>query len=113
MSALSTTDPAVAAAMARCLTARILEPIHRTTTRHPRWCGWCEYPIAELRDAVDEFNQWADFSARHRTGGRLVVRSFSELAPTEQERRVTEAQGFEDEPEAAPIIEEEVPWLPA
>lgn len=113
MSALSTTEPAVAAAMARCLTARVIDPVHRATVRHPRWCGWCEYPMPELRAAVDEFNQWADFSDRHRTSRRHVVRAFSELSPAEQERRVIEAQGFEAEAATPPTVEEDVPWLSA
>ena len=99
-SSLRTEDPAVAAAMGRCLVARSLakegEPF-KPMERHPRTCGWCVYPRAELHAAMDEFKDWAAFDDRHATSGRHATRTFThELSRAEQEARIVEAQAFEE-----------------
>lgn len=125
MTALSTEDPAVAAAMGRCLLARSLkvrDQAFRPTLRHPRECGWCPYPLDELQAAVIEFNNWAEFDDVHRTSGRHRTRTFTELRPADQEALITAAQALVDEapPEPEPVpppappaadAEEEISWL--
>lgn len=121
---LATTDPAIAAAMGRCLTARVLSPDHPFTERHPRPCGWCEWPTAELRAGLDAYNDWAAPVGRTHRSGRHVPRVFAELRQAEQEALIVEAQAFPEqepasdpepvqvvEPSATPVIEEENAWV--
>lgn len=101
MTALRTEDPAVAAAMGRCLTARSLArkgEAFGATTRHPRTCGWCDYPADELQAAVIEFRNWAEFNDRLGTSGRHATRAFShELSREQQEALIVAAQAFVEE----------------
>lgn len=86
-------DPAAAGAASRCLIARSVSD-RGTTTAHPRACGWCDYPLADLRRMVDGFNEWAEYSARSNTFGHHELRVFAELPRDEQERQITAAQAF-------------------
>lgn len=97
MSAFTTQDPAVAVAMAHCLTARTLDPGHRVTKSHAFECGWCDYPEREIRKALDEFNAWADFSTKHGTSGQVLIRRFNDLPPAERERQIATAQALGNE----------------
>jgi hypothetical protein len=92
-------EPAEAYAAARCLASRSYH--ERTTARHSRRCGWCDYPTETLDAMVTGFNQWADFSEKHGTSGRGDVRAFQALPSERQEELIVEAQAFE--PEAAGI----------
>lgn len=93
-------EPAEAVAAARCLAARTTDrpPI---TTSHPRACGWCDYQLGELRQLVEGFNEWADYSNRSHTFGRHELRVWAELPRDEQELRIVAAQAF-PEPGAPP-----------
>lgn len=104
--ALATQDPAMALAMTRCLTARSVSGNGRTFA-HPRPCGWCPYPIEELRRGVDAFNTWAGYDERSGISARHVVRSFNALPHGERERQIVEAQAFEPEPVRPPEPEAE------
>ena len=118
---LRTEDPAVAAAMGRCLLARSLRSgaqSFRPTQRHPRECGWCDYPIEVLQAALIEFNTWAEYDDRRSTSGRHPTRTFAELARDEQERLITVAQALVDAKAPAPadapaetVQEDEISWL--
>jgi hypothetical protein len=92
---LATHDPAVAAAMGRCLTARSFRD--RVTRYHLRTCGWCDYPTDELRAGVEAFTRWAQFDDRVATSGRHTVRAFAhDLRDEEREALVVAAQAFEE-----------------
>lgn len=116
--ALETHDPAEAIAMGHCLTARTLDPKTAVTDRHPRACGWCEYPTVELQRGIEAFERWAELEDRRGalTSARHIVRSFRELPRVEQERRVAIAQSFDDEPEPklglGPAVEAVAPTTP-
>lgn len=109
-------EPAVAAAVARCLAARVRDPERRLTVTHPRTCGWCAYPTAEIDRMLAGWNEWAGFDPRKGTYGRHEARVFQALPRAEQEQLVTAAQDLEPEPmpplPATPADEEEapVPW---
>ncbi len=123
--ALRTEDPAVAAAMGRCLLARSIArqgEDFAPTQRHPRACGWCDYPVPELEAAVREFNTWAEYDDRRSTSGRHATRAFThDLSREQQEALIVAAQAFVDEPVTVavppapdveePIEEEEISWL--
>lgn len=93
---LFTEDPAVAGAMARCLLARTLDPKRRVTDRHPRACGWCDYPTEELRAGVEAFNEWAGFDDRSGSSRRHPTRAFNDLHREEQDALITAAQVLVD-----------------
>lgn len=108
-------EPAAAVAASLCLIARDRDGV---TTRHPRRCGWCDYPEADLRAMVDGFIAWADPDEKRRTYGRHAARVFAELSATQQAALVAEAQGFEPEPTTPATTspadepqEETVPWM--
>lgn len=109
-------DPAAAVAAGLCLTARAVDRDARTT-RHPRRCGWCDYPTHELQRMVDGWNEWAAPNERRGTYGRHEARAFQGLSRTEQLRQVLAAQAFDPEPmpavspPQADDQEEDVPWL--
>lgn len=115
------TDPAAAIAAARCLAARNLPGTARTLRTHPRACGWEDYETDALRKLVDSFNEWSDYSDRHRTSGRHDVRAWAELPRLEQERRIVAAQAFPEvveappppvpDPVPEPAAEDEQAWL--
>lgn len=112
-------DPAAAAAVGRCLIARSIDD-RGETTAHPRPCGWCDYPLEDLRRMADGFNEWAAYSQRSNTFGHHELRVFGELPRDEQERRIVEAQAFPPLEEPKPVavtppahdVDEEGPaWL--
>jgi hypothetical protein len=89
--------PADAIAASRCLIARSIAG--GTTADHPRKCGWCSEPIADLRSLVAGFNDWAAYRPTGKTGGtseRHEVRLFMELPRDEQRQLIEEAQALED-----------------
>lgn len=63
--ALADDDPAVMQAIGRCaawrLRAKLPGPLLLDSAAHPRPCGWCEYPVAELLRACD----WATITSRY------------------------------------------------
>ncbi len=106
-------DPPSAVAASLCLLARSLSD-RAVTSRHPRPCGWCDYPVAELRAMVDDLNEMT-FDPK---SGRYLThdaRAFSELPRARQATLVAEAQSFEPEPMTAPTpapADEETPsWM--
>lgn len=92
------TDPAAAAAAAKCWLARSPHtegtPLERMIgAHHPRVCEWCHFPLQTLIDYLVEFNAWAGFVADHH-GERYTepeVRRFQSLDRAEQRRRVHRA----------------------
>lgn len=98
-------EPASAIAAGICLTARILAD--GRTERHPRPCGWCDYPPDALQRMVDGFNAWAGWSERTHTYQRHDARVFAELKPATQAAMVLEAQAFPAP--AEPVAEAETP----
>jgi hypothetical protein len=109
-------EPAAAIAAGYCVAARSLTTDGRTT-RHPRPCTWCDYPLSVLAPMVEGFNAWAqpkDQGQGH-VYGRHDVRVFSELPRDEQERLVLEAQGLTPDvgqggsnPSTEPVSEDRV-----
>lgn len=99
-------DPAVAVAVGHCLGARSVATETRpaVTERHPRPCGWCDYPLEDLRRMLEGWNQWAEYNARSNTFGHHELRIWTELPRAEQEARVLAAQAF---PELAPVASPE------
>ncbi len=96
-------EPASAIAAGLCLTARTITTDGRTA-RHPRPCGWCDYPIDDLRKLIDGFNAWAGWSERSHSYERHEARVFAELKVAEQMALVLEAQAFPaEEPVEAPV----------
>lgn len=118
MTALATNEPAVAAAMGRCLTARSLSAKDAITARHPRPCGWCDYPRELLDGAVREWTARAEFD-RNQGTDTSGYRTFRRLDPDEREQLIRAAQELmPDEPASIAIAtppanapEEESPWL--
>ena len=92
-------DPASAVAASLCVGARMPGGTG-ATRRHPRRCGWCDWPPAELSRMVEAFNLTAGRDERRGTWARHDVRVFTSLPRAEQEALVAATQGFE--PEAAP-----------
>jgi hypothetical protein len=97
-------EPASAVAAGICIAARTIgSPPGILRGRHPRPCGWCDYPVDELRRLVDEHNAWAGFSERSRTYERHDARVFAELPAATQAELVLAAQDFPAlEPEPQP-----------
>lgn len=95
-------EPEMAIAAGRCLTARSLATPTRgaITVRHPRPCGWCDWPLEDLRRMVDGFNTWAGYVARANTYAHHELRVWQEKPAAEQEALIVAAQAFEDEPTA-------------
>lgn len=91
-------EPAVARAIDRCLAARSLADRRGPVTRvHPRPCGWCDYPLDELRRLLEGFNAWAGWDERRRTYERHDVRVWAEAArrdPAAAEAAICSAQDF-------------------
>lgn len=77
-------DPQAAVAAAICHLSRETSPI-AVSERHPVRCGWCDWPLPELRRLVAEF----DTTTRPVTQFRL-------LPAAAQRKLVTEAQAIED-----------------
>ena len=97
------TEPEVAVAIGRCVTARSLATVTRqVTSQHPRRCAWCDYPLAELARMVEGYNAWAGYSERSGTYQRHEARVFAELPRDEQVRRIVAAQGLESE--SQPVV---------
>lgn len=92
-------EPAAAIAAAICIAARTLDSV----ARHPRPCGWCDWPLEELRRMVDGFNTWAGYDERRGTYRQFDAQVFQGLPHSEQERRIVEAQALKPmEPIAPP-----------
>lgn len=87
-------EPAAAVAAGICLVAR--EFNDGRDRRHPRPCGWCDYPLEVLRSMVDGFNAWAGFDERKGTYTRFEARQFQGLPHRQQSELVLEAQSFPD-----------------
>lgn len=98
---MTITDPASAAAAARCLAARVRDAQRWLTTEHPSRCGWCDYPTDVLAPMIDGFWQRAGFDQRQHTDLSGVV-GFESLPRDAQRARITAAQQLEDEPPPAP-----------
>jgi hypothetical protein len=95
-------EPEAAIAASLCMTARIVSR-HGVSERHPRRCGWCDYPIETLRQLVDGFNEWAGYQEKTGTYREHEARRFQGLPRSEQLRLITEAQAFPpDEPVPMP-----------
>jgi hypothetical protein len=109
-------DPASAVAAALCASARMPGGTG-TTRRHPRRCGWCDYPVRELAAMVAAFNQVAGRDERRGTWARHDVRVFTGLPHDAQVAQVAAAQEIEPMGAAAARPadggapeEESVPW---
>lgn len=99
-------DPAMAAAIAKCLIAR-LEPKSRITAQaHPMQCRWCKYPFVKLGEALDEFNQWAGWLGLDQPPGNQdpdwptlepMVEAFMRLPYEEQIRLTAKAAGYPED----------------
>lgn len=101
-------EPAAAIAAAICIAARTLE----VTTRHPRRCAWCDWPLDELERMVDGFNAWAGYDERRGTYRQFDASAFQGLPRTEQQRLVAEAQALQpDPPLPTDAVEEGPSWL--
>ena len=80
---MTTLDPASAVAAAICHLSREASPIG-VSERHPGTCGWCDYPVEQLRRMVRDF----DVTSRPAMQFRLL--------PGEAQRRlVREAQAID------------------
>jgi len=90
-------EPASAIAASICIAARTLSSV----ARHPRPCGWCDWPTDELRKMLEGFNAWAGYDERKGTYRQFDARVFQGLPPKEQARLVLEAQAFP--PPAQPV----------
>jgi hypothetical protein len=86
-------EPASAIAAGLCMTARIIAK--GVTTRHPRACAWCDWPVDELGKLIAGFNEWAGYDERRGTYSRFDASVFQGLPRAEQERLVVAAQAFE------------------
>jgi hypothetical protein len=91
-------EPASAIAAGLCLAARTIA--EGRSLRHPRPCGWCDYPVDGLRSMIDGFNAWAGWHEKRRTYERHDCRVFAELPARRQAELVLEAQAF---PAAEPV----------
>ena len=89
-------SPAEVVAIGLCLLARSVSD--GETRRHPSPCGWCAYPVPELRKSVDAWNLWAGYNSRTGTYAQHEVRVFADLPRARQEELVTAAQSFETVP---------------
>lgn len=115
-------EPAEGIAAGRCLAARTLNATRPVTNQHPRTCAWCDWPLDNLRAAVESFNAWIDH--RRRSYAYSEVSTWDELADVEQERLIVAAQGLAEDPPAPPPEpmaaptsppareEESNPWMP-
>ncbi|HXU84914.1 MAG TPA: hypothetical protein VN773_03850, partial [Verrucomicrobiae bacterium] len=97
MTTMTLSEAAAAYAAARCLAARVRDPLHRITTDHPTTCGWCDYPTDLLDRMVRGFNELADYDRRNGTSASDAV-AFDRLERDEQRRRVTAAQALSAPP---------------
>jgi hypothetical protein len=99
-------DPAMAAAIAKCLIAR-MEPASRITRQaHPMQCRWCKYTFGRLADALNEFNTWAGWEGLDRPPGNQdpdwptlepQVEAFMRLPYEEQIRLCAIAAGYPED----------------
>lgn len=99
--------PADAVAASRCLIARSIAG--GKTDHHPRRCGWCPEPMADLQALIAGFNDWAAYRPTGKTGGtseRHEIRVWMELDRAEQRRLVIAAQALEADqpPEPPPAV---------
>ena len=89
-------SPAEAIAIGLCILARTVGD--GITRRHDRPCGWCIYPVPELRRSVESWNTWAGFDPRRGTYEQHEARVFADLPRARQEELVLAAQSFEAVP---------------
>lgn len=88
-------EPASAVAAGICLAARTIgKPPGILRGRHPRPCGWCDYPPDDLRRLIEGYNVWAGWSEKRRTYERHDARVFAELPAAVQAELVLAAQDF-------------------
>jgi len=91
-------EPAAARAIDRCLVARSLADKRGPVTRtHPGTCGWCDYPLEQLRQLLEGFNAWAGWDERRRRYERFEVQVWTEHArahPDQAEAEIVAAQAF-------------------
>lgn len=113
-------EPEVAIAVGRCVNARSLGYPGRLVADHEADCGWCDYPVEILADALRDFVAWADFDDRSNTTGHHVLRTFAELPRDQQRELARVAQAFPapadlpvppGESPPAPDVDEEPAWL--
>lgn len=97
-------EPASAVAAGICLTARTLTRDGIHPPRHPRPCGWCDYPLDALRSMLEGYNEWAGFKERSRTYERHEARVFQDLSAARQAELVLEAQSFPPLPEPVEAV---------
>lgn len=98
-------EPAAAIAAGLCLTARTIAD--GRTARHDRPCGWCAYPLEELRRMVAGFEAWAERDRRD-IPRRFEVVAFQSLPGRQQQALVLAAQDFPPasaEPAPQPIAD--------
>lgn len=89
-------EPAAAVAVSICLTARTIAD--GRTDRHPRPCGWCDWPVEELQRMLAGFNAWAERDERSGRYGRHDAAVFQGLTRREQAELVLTAQAFPESP---------------
>ncbi len=96
-------DPAMAAAIAKCLVAR-MEPATRLSRQaHPMECRWCKYPFGRLADALNDFNTWAGWESLNQPPGdpdamlEPQVEAFMRLPYEEQIVLTARAAGYPDD----------------
>lgn len=105
---LKTRDPAVASAVGKCASYRLLDLdrgwygpsayiAEQVRGAHPERCLWCDTPIGDLLDACDEFNDWAWPEPERWARGVVVpvppeVRAFERLPHADQRALVRKAQ---------------------
>lgn len=100
-------DPATAAAAGKCVMTRwnkgggarmVGLP---TNSFHPQECGFCEYPVDQLMEALAEFNAWAGLiepsTLDHPLPLREEIEMFLSLAPADQQALVARRQGYLEE----------------
>jgi hypothetical protein len=97
-------DPAFAVAAAKCLGARWYGGRGTEAAgvavswSHPEECGFCDFPVGQLIEAIDEFFTWAGLEPEHYFGEtrptRAAVEAFLTLPKEEQTRIVRKAQGY-------------------
>jgi hypothetical protein len=102
-------EPASAVAAGICLTARLIAD--GRTDRHPRPCGWCDWPTDDLSRMLAGFEAWAERDEKG-VPRRLEVVQFQSLPGREQAELVLAAQSFpEPEPVAVPAPDDGPEWL--
>lgn len=103
-------DPATAIAAGKCVLSRWHRGKAATlvgisvSSFHPSECGFCEYPIEQLMEALREFNGWAGLvepsTLDEPRPVRQEVEMFLSLPDKDQQTLVARRQGYvEDDDE--------------